>query len=104
MKKPRVKKRGVVEKIVKAPHPNIPEKAQIAVEEADDLYREIRIENTLETENGEKVKLKEDAPVDVVIEADPASTVPKSRNGNAASVGAKPAEDGEDPKPGLRKR
>lgn len=104
MKKPRVKKRGVVEKIVKAPHPNIPEKAQIAVEDADHLYREIRIENTLETENGEKVKLKEDAPVDVVIEADPASTVPKTRNGDFASADVKVSQDGDDPKPSSRKR
>jgi|GEM_PF-1128846 len=104
MKKPKVRKRGVVEKIVKAPHPNIPEKAQIAVEDADHLYREIRIENTLETEDGEKVKLKEDAKVDVVIEADPASTVPKSRDGNYASTEAKVAQDGDDPKPRLRKR
>jgi hypothetical protein len=76
-KRPRVKKRGIVEKVVKPPHPSLPEKAQIAVEDADHLYREIRIENTLETEDGEKVKLKENAPVDVVIEADRDATVPK---------------------------
>ena len=37
---------GTVEKIIKSPHPGVPEKAQTAVEGADHLYREIRIENT----------------------------------------------------------
>ena len=77
-KKPRAKKRGVVEKVIRPPHPSMPEKAQIAVEDADHLYREIRIDNTLETEDGKKVKLKEQAPVGVVIEADENATVPKS--------------------------
>ncbi|HEV2205045.1 MAG TPA: hypothetical protein VGR36_00805 [Candidatus Acidoferrales bacterium] len=77
-KKPRAKKRGVVEKVIRPPHPSMPEKAQIAVEDADHLYREIRIDNTLETEDGKKVKLKEQAPVEVVIEADENATVPKS--------------------------
>lgn len=76
-KRPRAKKRGVVEKVIRPPHPSMPEKAQIAVEDADHLYREIRIDNTLETEDGKKVKLKEQAPVDVVIEADEDATVPK---------------------------
>lgn len=40
------------------------------MEGADHLYREIRVPNTLENENGEKVKLKEGAEVDVKIEAD----------------------------------
>ena len=38
---------GRVEKIVKPPHPSMPEKAQISVDGADDLYREIRIENVV---------------------------------------------------------
>jgi len=76
-KKPKVKKRGVVDKIIKPPHPAVPEKAQISVEGADDLYKEIRIENTLENDKGEKVKLKENAEVDVVIGADPQDTTPK---------------------------
>lgn len=47
-----------------------PEKAQIDVHEADTLYREIRVENTLDVENGEKAKLSEGEAVDVVIEAE----------------------------------
>jgi hypothetical protein len=77
----KVTKPGVVEKIIKSPYPDEPEKAQIVVEGADHLYREIRIDNTLEDAKGNKVKLKEHAEVDVVVEADLQDTVP--RNGPA---------------------
>jgi len=76
-KKAQVKKPGKVEKIIKPPVPNEPEKAEISVEDADHLYREIRIENTLKDEEGKKVKLKPGANVEVVIEADPESVAPK---------------------------
>lgn len=66
---------GVVESIIKSPHPSQPDKAQIAVEGADELYREIRIDNSLQNENGETVKLKPGAEVDVKIEASATSTV-----------------------------
>jgi hypothetical protein len=72
---------GTVEKIIKSPSPSEPEKAQIAVEGADHLYREIRIENTLTDENGDKVRLKLGAEVAVRVEADAEATVPKSANG-----------------------
>lgn len=75
--KPKTKKPGTVEKIIQSPLPHEPEKAEIAVEGADDLYREIRIENTLEDEKGQKVKLKVGAPVEVIVEADLKDTVPK---------------------------
>jgi hypothetical protein len=69
---------ATVEKIVKSPSPSVPERAQIAVEGADHLYRELRIENTLTDENGEKVRLKPGAEVEVTIEADASATTPKS--------------------------
>ena len=56
----------------------MPEKAQISVEGADDLYREIRIENVLKDENGEKVALTPGAHVEVTIEADPEHTTKKN--------------------------
>jgi len=58
------------------PHPSSsePEKAQIAVEGADHLYREIRVPNRLVDDDGHKLKLKEGADVEVKIEADPAVT------------------------------
>jgi hypothetical protein len=49
---------GTVEKIIKSPHPSEPEKAQITVEGADELYKEIRIVNNLTDENGDEVRLK----------------------------------------------
>ena len=52
-------------------------KVQIAVEGADNLYRELRIENTLIDENGEKVSLKQGAEVEVTIEAEPDATTPQ---------------------------
>jgi hypothetical protein len=65
---------GTVEKIIKPPHPSLPEKAQIAIDNAEHLYREIRIENSLTDQNGEQVRLKEGVPVEVTVEADPKDT------------------------------
>ena len=76
--KPSVTLPGTVEKIVKPPIPSEPEKAQIAVEGADELYREIRIDNTLTNENGEEVKLKLGAQVEVTVEAEAKATTAKS--------------------------
>lgn len=63
---------GKVEKVIQ-PHPQSgePEKAQISVEGADHLYREIRVPNRLTDGDGKKLKLKPGADVDVKIEADP---------------------------------
>jgi hypothetical protein len=62
---------GTVEKLIK-PHPSAPEpeKAQIAVEGADRLYRELRVPNKLTDSEGNNVKLKEGTEVDVKIESD----------------------------------
>ncbi|MGH9684686.1 MAG: hypothetical protein ACRD4S_13875 [Candidatus Acidiferrales bacterium] len=75
--KPSTNLPGVVEKIIKSPDPREPEKAQIAIEGADHLYREIRIENTLKNANGKEVGLKPGAQVEVIVEADPKDTTPK---------------------------
>jgi hypothetical protein len=75
---------GKVEKVIH-PHPSSgePEKAQIAVEGADHLYREIRVPNRLTDANGKKVKLKEGAEVEVKIEAESvvSKTVPHHDEG-----------------------
>ena len=68
---------GTVEQIIRSPFPNEPEKAEIAVEGADDLYKEIRIENTLVDEEGNEVRLKRGAQVEVTIEAEPKDVVQK---------------------------
>ena len=74
--KPNTTLPATVEKIIKPVAPGEPEKAQISVEGADHLYREIRIENKLVDAKGEKVRLKEGAEVEVTVEAPPEATVP----------------------------
>jgi hypothetical protein len=69
--KPSVTLPGTVEKIIKPSPPDQPEKAQIAIEGADDLYREIRIENSLTGGNGDEVRLKKGAEVNVTVEVAP---------------------------------
>jgi hypothetical protein len=69
---------GTVEKIIPPGPPENPEKAQIAIDGADTLYREIRIENSLTNSNGDKVRLKKGAEVEVTVEAQPGGTVPKT--------------------------
>ena len=77
-KKPRTTMPAVVEKIINSPGEN--EKAQIAVEGADHLYRELRVENTLTDEHGRKVGLKPGAEIEVTLEADRDATTPKMPN------------------------
>ena len=76
--KPNVTLPGTVEKIIESSHPDEPEKAQIAIEGADPLYGEIRIENSLTDEKGREVRLKEGVEVDVTVAADKEATTPKS--------------------------
>lgn len=80
IKKPKTTKPGTVEKIIKSPFPQVPEKAEIAIEGADPLYQEIRIENTLQDDKGREVKLKEGVQVEITVKADPKDTVPKNDN------------------------
>jgi hypothetical protein len=75
--KPSVTLPGTVEKIIPPMHPGQPEKAQIGIEGADDLYREVRVENTLEDGDGRQVALKPGAQVNVTIAADVESTIVK---------------------------
>lgn len=75
--KPAVTLEGTVEKIIPG-SPVETEKAQIAVEDADHLYKEIRIENALQDEDGNTVALKPGAQVEVTIQAEKDQTVPKA--------------------------
>jgi hypothetical protein len=70
---------GTVQKIIKTPNPKAPEQAEIVVQNAEELYREIRVENTLVNEKGEEVGLKPGAPVEVTIEANEKDTVKKEK-------------------------
>ena len=69
---------GTVKKVIPPIHPSLPEKAEISVEGADELYREIRVENALSDEHGNEVSLKPGAEVQVTIEADADATKPKN--------------------------
>ncbi|MGC1618868.1 MAG: hypothetical protein WA765_10305 [Candidatus Acidiferrum sp.] len=71
---------GTVEKIIPSLDPDEPEKAQIAVEGAEELYREIRIDNTLQDEAGNEVSLKKGAEVEVTIAAESEATTPKKES------------------------
>jgi hypothetical protein len=82
--KPNTTLPGTVEKIIKSPDPDVPEKAQIAVEGADHLYREIRIDNTLVNANGDEVSLIQGAQVEVT--AEPEATVPKNDDTTDATL------------------
>ena len=75
--KPSVTLPGKVEKIIPGVIPAMPDKAQITVEGADHLYKEIRVENTLQDANGNPVALKPGAEVAVTIEADKEMTKSK---------------------------
>jgi molybdopterin-binding protein len=77
-KKKRRRLRGTVKKVIRSMGSSEPEKAQIDIQEADDLYKEIRVENVLTDENGEKAKLKPGSEVDVIVEADSDATTKKT--------------------------
>jgi archaellum component FlaG (FlaF/FlaG flagellin family) len=68
---------GTVDKIIKSPVPAEPDKAQIAIEGADHLYKEIRIENTLTDEDGNQVRLRPGTQVEVTVAVAPEGTTPK---------------------------
>jgi hypothetical protein len=66
---------GTVDKIIPAIGELQQEKAQIAVEGAEPLYREIRIDNSLQDEAGNAVSLKVGAEVEVTIAAKPKAKI-----------------------------
>jgi hypothetical protein len=77
MTKKRKKLHGTVQKVIKPLDPSDPEKAQIDIHGADHLYREIRIDNEVVDEKGEKGRLKPGAEVEVIVEADSSATIKK---------------------------
>ena len=81
MTKKRRKLHGTVHKVIKPAFPHEKEKAEIGIEEADELYREIRVENVLTDSEGHKARLKPGAQVDVVLEADSDATLKQPDEG-----------------------
>ena len=68
-------------------HPNQPEKAEISIHKAEDLYREIRVDNELVDEDGKTAALKPGAEVDVIVEADSDATPKKPPTSETSSTG-----------------
>ena len=75
--KPSVTLPGTVEQVIESPHARVAEKVEISVQGADELYQEIRIDNTLRDEHGDEVGLKEGAVVEVTVEAAAGATKTK---------------------------
>jgi hypothetical protein len=71
LKHPSITMPGTVKKIIPSPRLSTPEKAHIAVDEADQSYRDLRFENTLTDEHGDDVRLKKSARVEVTVAEDP---------------------------------
>lgn len=82
MTKKRKKLRGRVEKVIKSVHPSEPDKAQIEIEGADDLYKKIRLENVVTDETGKKDELKTGEQVDVTLDAESEQEEPGFRKEN----------------------
>jgi hypothetical protein len=62
---------GTVNKIIASLRTTQPEKGEIAVAGEGDRYRDLRIENALADGNGNKVRLKKGAHVEVTVTARP---------------------------------
>jgi hypothetical protein len=75
---------ATVEKIIPPAWPGQPEKAQITVHGAEDLYKEIRVDNELQGPDGAAVALKKGAHVEVTIEAEPHATEKKGAAGSTS--------------------
>jgi hypothetical protein len=82
--RPGVTMDAIVQKIIKSPDPRIADKAEIVIAVADELYREIRIENALTDGDDNEVQLKGAfisrllVHVEVTVEAESSGTTAKS--------------------------
>jgi hypothetical protein len=88
--RPAVTMDATVQKIIRSPDPRIPDKAEIGVERTNELYREIRIENTLTDEQGNRVELKQGARVDVTLRQKRAKRPARSTSKRVTGEGCKP--------------
>lgn len=71
---------AVVNKVLKQFSPSGMEKVEISILDADDLFREIRVENLLTDGKGNMLALQPGVHLDVRLEADRDSLNPKTRN------------------------
>ena len=75
MNKSRQRLQGTVQKIIQPLIPNQPEKVEILLDHADELFREIRVENVFTRLNGQKFALNPGAKITVILEAEPEATI-----------------------------
>ncbi len=74
---------GTVHKVISRVYGRHSELVEITIPEAEDLFRELRIENTLTDLGGQVVALKQGAHVDVTFEADAKDTSKEMTDGHA---------------------
>jgi hypothetical protein len=70
-------KSGTVDRLVVSVDPRERDKVQISIHDAEPLYQEIRIENSLKDADGNEMQLKDGAEVEVHIEAEKNATTAK---------------------------
>jgi hypothetical protein len=73
---------GRVRKLLTPTFATQPQRVEISIPDADDLFREIRIANSFNSPEGGSVALREGAQVRITIEADLNDTVPKEPEGS----------------------
>ena len=76
--KPKTTKPGFVEKIIESPVPHEPEKAEIAIEGADPLYRRDSNREHPGRRRGRQGQTQRGVRVGVTVDADAEDTVPQN--------------------------
>jgi hypothetical protein len=74
---------GTAQKFVRDVSRTRGENVEISIPDAEDLFREIRIDNTFTDIEGQPVALKQGAHVDITFEADAKDTVKRTEDGRA---------------------
>jgi hypothetical protein len=73
---------GIVRKLLTPNYATQPQKIEISILDADDLFREIRVANSFISPDGGSVSLKAGVQVHITIEADLKDTVPTAPEGS----------------------
>jgi hypothetical protein len=74
---------GIALRTIESVYPYLSEKVEISCDGGDDLFRELRIENSFILEDGELVSLKPGARLTITIETKAEDTIPKKPDGHA---------------------
>jgi len=74
---------GFVQKIISGGYRTGEETVEIRISEAEDLFREIRIENKFSDVDGQPVALKDNASVELTFEADAKDTIKRGSDSRA---------------------